>query len=84
MARQPLVGRHEELAAVRSAIASARAGSGRLVVVTGAAGIGKTRLAEAAIDLAHEMAVPVAVAMRWPTTACHRCGRGNASCADAQ
>ncbi len=59
MARQPLVGRHEELGVLRGAIASAGARNGRLVVVTGAAGIGKTRLAEAAIDAAHEASLPV-------------------------
>ena len=60
MAGQPLVGRREELAVLRSALESARAGAGRLVVVTGAAGIGKTRLAEAAVDAAHEAGLRVA------------------------
>lgn len=60
MAGQPLVGRHDELAVLLSALESARAGAGRLVVVTGPAGIGKTRLAEAAIDAAHEVGLRVA------------------------
>src|SRR6478672_1147930 len=60
MAGQPLVGRHDELAVLLSALESARAGAGRLVVVTGAPGIGKTRLAEAAIDAAHEVGLRVA------------------------
>ncbi|MBM7784082.1 ATP-binding protein [Tenggerimyces flavus] len=41
-----LVGRQEELALLRRRLASARAGSGHLVVVSGPAGIGKTRLVE--------------------------------------
>ena len=60
MAGQPLVGRHEELAVLLGALESARAGAGRLVVVTGPAGIGKTRLAEAAVDAAHDIRLRVA------------------------
>jgi DNA-binding CsgD family transcriptional regulator len=44
--RDPLVGRHEELAFLRDRLADARAGSGHVVLVCGPAGIGKTRLVE--------------------------------------
>ena len=47
-ATEPLLERDAELAAVADATASARAGEGACVVVTGAAGIGKTRLLSAA------------------------------------
>ena len=41
-----LVGRREELAFLRRRLADARQGSGRVVVICGPAGIGKTRLVE--------------------------------------
>lgn len=44
--RDPLVGRHEELAFLWDRLADARAGSGHVVLVCGPAGIGKTRLVE--------------------------------------
>jgi DNA-binding CsgD family transcriptional regulator len=44
--REALVGRDAELGFLRDRLAAARAGSGQVVVVYGAAGIGKTRLAE--------------------------------------
>ncbi|MFC7622314.1 ATP-binding protein [Microlunatus sp. GCM10028923] len=42
----PLVGRRHELALLRRRLAEARAGTGQLVLITGPAGIGKTRLVE--------------------------------------
>src|SRR5690348_271969 len=44
--REPLVGRDAELGFLQDRLAAARAGAGQVVVVCGAAGIGKTRLAE--------------------------------------
>jgi DNA-binding SARP family transcriptional activator/tetratricopeptide (TPR) repeat protein len=41
---QPMFGRSEELATVMAAWGHARAGSGRIIVVTGEGGVGKTRL----------------------------------------
>jgi len=43
-----LVGREEQLALIEAALDAAAAGSGRLVMVTGEPGIGKTSLADAA------------------------------------
>ncbi len=48
----PLVGRDEVLADVRAAVEQARASHGGLVLVTGEAGIGKTRLATEALNQA--------------------------------
>jgi DNA-binding CsgD family transcriptional regulator len=44
--REPLVGRDAELGFLQDRLAAARAGEGQVVLVCGAAGIGKTRLAE--------------------------------------
>lgn len=52
MARSPFVGREREIAALAAALDDARAGSGRLVLVSGEPGIGKTRLAEELAELA--------------------------------
>jgi len=51
--KPPLVGRAAELAALGEFVRTVRRG-GRLAVVEGEAGIGKTRLVEAALDLARE------------------------------
>lgn len=48
----PLLGRDDAVAAVVPALTRAAAGRGRVVVVSGEPGIGKTRLAEAVADLA--------------------------------
>jgi DNA-binding SARP family transcriptional activator len=51
----PFVGRARELATVRSALDRARAGTGSVLLVTGEAGIGKTRLAAEAVTLAERL-----------------------------
>jgi predicted ATPase len=43
----PLIGRERELVRLRAALAAALAGTGRLALIGGEAGIGKTTLAEA-------------------------------------
>ncbi|CCH85723.1 Transcriptional regulator, putative ATPase, winged helix family [Modestobacter italicus] len=55
-----LVGRLPELARLTSVVDEVGAGHARLVVLEGEAGIGKTRLAEAAADLARDRGWPVA------------------------
>jgi predicted ATPase len=59
-AAQMMVGRDRELARVTLFLDDALAGRGRLVLCTGEAGIGKTRLAEEAAVLAAARGVPVA------------------------
>ncbi len=56
----PIVGRGPELGQLRAALVAASEGAGRLVLVSGEPGIGKTRLAMAAAELAGEYGVPVA------------------------
>ena len=47
-----LVGREEEMARIQRAVEAVEAGSGRVVLLTGESGIGKTRLAqEVTVDL---------------------------------
>jgi len=50
--RLPVTGRNVELGVIRKAFTSARSGEGRVVVVAGEAGLGKTRLLEALRDAA--------------------------------
>jgi DNA-binding CsgD family transcriptional regulator/tetratricopeptide (TPR) repeat protein len=60
MLRSPaLVGRGDELAAVQRAVTAARAGAGRLLLVAGEAGIGKSRLIAEAARLAADLGMPV-------------------------
>jgi len=56
----PIVGRDQELAQVRAALVAASGGGGRLVLVSGEPGIGKTRLTAAIAEMAGEYDVPVA------------------------
>lgn len=56
-----LVGRGAELAALRSALAAARLGRGAAVVLTGPAGIGKSRLAREVAAAAKAWQLPVLV-----------------------
>ena len=56
----PLVGRDRELARVSLLLDDAVSGRGRLVLCTGEAGIGKTRLAEETAAKAAARGVPVA------------------------
>jgi DNA-binding CsgD family transcriptional regulator len=56
----PVVGRGHELAQLRAALVAAAGGAGRLVLVSGEPGIGKTRLTSAVMDMAGEYDVPVA------------------------
>jgi AAA ATPase domain len=60
VASAPMVGRDRELARVMLLLDDAMAGDGRLVLCTGEAGIGKTRLAEEAAAAAAARGVPVA------------------------
>ncbi len=55
----PILGRDRELAELRAGLVAAAGGAGRLVLVGGDAGIGKTRLAAAATGIAGEYGIPV-------------------------
>ncbi len=56
----PFVGRSSALERVDAALAQARTGRGRIVVIAGEPGIGKTHLAEVSVERAAEVAVPSA------------------------
>jgi DNA-binding CsgD family transcriptional regulator len=56
----PIVGRDDEVGQLRAALVAASGGAGRLVLVSGEPGIGKTRLAAAVTEMAGEYGVPVA------------------------
>jgi adenylate cyclase len=66
----PLVGREPELARLRTAIGSLSAGTGGLVVLTGQAGLGKSRLLHEARTEA------IARGLRWVEAACPSVGLG--------
>ncbi|MFD0365266.1 ATP-binding protein [Nocardia sp. GCM10030253] len=53
------VGRHRELARLRATVLSAAGGAGRLVLIDGPAGIGKSRLADRTVELAAECGMRV-------------------------
>jgi predicted ATPase len=53
-----LLERDRELAAIDDALGEAAAGRGRLLLVEGPAGIGKTTLVKAAVALARERGLP--------------------------
>lgn len=57
-----LVEREQHLAELSGALAAARAGSGRLVIIHGEAGVGKSRLLEAAADQARSSGMDVLTA----------------------
>ncbi|WP_330276498.1 AAA family ATPase [Lentzea sp. NBC_00516] len=60
MEETPIFGRDRELATLRASLVAAAGGSGRLVLVRGEAGIGKTRLASAVVSMASSYGIPVA------------------------
>ncbi|MDX8147503.1 AAA family ATPase [Lentzea sp. BCCO 10_0061] len=60
MEETPIFGRDRELATLRASLVAAAGGSGRLVLVRGEAGIGKTRLASAVASMAASYGIPVA------------------------
>ena len=60
-----LLGREREMAALRAALASASSGRGRLVLLSGEAGIGKTRLADTFAAEAREGGARVAWGRCW-------------------
>ena len=62
---EALLGREREIAALRAALASASSGRGRLVLLSGEAGIGKTRLADAFAVEAREAGARVAWGRCW-------------------
>ncbi|MBJ8341629.1 AAA family ATPase [Antrihabitans sp. YC3-6] len=56
----PFVGRSREVAQLRAAVVSAANGAGRMILLSGPAGIGKSRLTKALVEIAAEYRVPVA------------------------
>lgn len=66
----PLIGRETELAQLRDAIGHLKAGTGGLVVLTGQAGLGKSRL------LHEARAEAIALGLRWVEAACPSVGLG--------
>src|SRR5262249_4792145 len=61
-----LIGRGEETAALSAALAATRDGGGGCHVISGPAGIGKTRLLETAIDEARQLGLAVAAGRATP------------------
>ena len=71
-----LVGRAAALTALDDVLTQARGGRGRLVLVSGEPGIGKTRLAEAAVALATAGGMRCGWGGWTPRTGRRPCGRG--------
>ncbi|MCA9647363.1 MAG: ATP-binding protein, partial [Myxococcales bacterium] len=65
MTEPVLHGRRQPLSALRAALASAREGRGRLVLVSGDAGIGKTSLVTALADEAAAAGATVSTGRAW-------------------
>ncbi len=62
----PLCGRTEELSLLRGALDRAAAGESTTLVLTGPEGMGKTRLARAAVDAAERRGFPAAMGSAYP------------------
>jgi DNA-binding CsgD family transcriptional regulator len=65
-AEAPLVGRRDELARLTAAIDEAEKGSGRVIFISGEGGVGKTRLAAAAADVAAARGWSIAIGRAYP------------------
>ena len=76
MTAEPFVGRERELERLREAFDGARAGRGGVALITGAPGIGKTRLARELEGYASEHGARVLWDVRTRRAAPHRAGRG--------
>src|SRR5919204_4952665 len=63
--RGPLIGRRDELRELSAALTAARVGQSALILLAGEAGIGKTRLAEAIVEDAHEQGATVPWGSAW-------------------
>jgi AAA ATPase domain len=72
-----LVGRESELTALAGLIGDARLGRGRVALMLGEAGIGKTRLAEAAVTSFSSLSTSSLSAGSFPRNV-HACGAGPA------
>jgi transcriptional regulator with AAA-type ATPase domain len=70
------VGRSRELRVAARALDAARRGSGGLLLVTGEAGIGKTRFCREVTARAHRSGLAVAWGAAGRTGRRRRCGRG--------
>ncbi len=85
-----LLGRSTELERLRSAVQQARRGAGQMLVVTGEAGIGKTRLMAEGLDAASRLGVQVfrgaalELERRWPFGAIADCLAIRRSAADGR
>ena len=71
-----LLGRAPELTALAGLVEDAEAGRGRVALITGEAGIGKTSLSEAVEAIARELRFGVAWG-RCSSAECRRMGRGH-------